>query len=346
MHGSGARNEATLYSGPEHDILLGNLGFTVMTKSQIRDTLAFPLLLRFLRNIDKTSANQLVERPLALVKPFEVSLIRHQNLLEGHIPPDIWVFEMVEAGKIIYGDNLLQLFNTDFGFDSGFRMIINRLFGLNLCVPLIARSDFNHKMDVLSVNYECTKGILGGLESLLVLLDMYRPSYSERGCLANKVVEAYPEFTDPKDVIETFKLATQLKLDPHELDRLSPISYWFKSRSLLETCLRIYNSEGITAGGVFSDVQESSFAPVARVKEMLRFVANGRFDPRSFALHDLDETATKLMLSCVFSLNPQTCGKPSTHNERLISASRYANFLRTRGQWHQITDHITCIHPI
>lgn len=346
MHGSAARNEATLYSDGEHDILLGNLGFTLITKSPTRDMLSYPLLLRFLRNIDRTCLNKLVDKPLILLKPFEVSLIPYQHLLKGRIPPDIWVFEMVKAGKIIHGDNMLQLFNTNFGLDSGFKMIINRLFGLNLCVPLIARLNFDHKIKVLAVNYECVKGILGALESLLVLLGKYRPSYFERVSLASKVVKTYPEFFDnPDDAIETFKLATQLKLNPQELDELSPVNHWFKSRLLLKTCLRIYNSQGISAKDILSDAPEFPSSLTTRVKELLSFVTNSKFDPRLFTLRNLDETATKLMLSCVFPMNPKLCGKSSKYVENLISASRYANFLHTRGEWHEITDHIRCIQP-
>jgi hypothetical protein len=346
MHGSAARNEESLYSDEEHDILLGNLGFTVITKSPTRDRLLHPLLLRFLRNIDTSYLNKIVDRPLILLKPFEVSIIPYRHLLKGRIPPDIWVFEMVKASKIIYGDNMLHLFNTNFCFDNGFKMILNRLFGLNLCVPLIVRLDFKYKINVLAVNYECVKGILAALESLLVLLGEYHPSYSERGSLASKVVNTYPEFFDnPEDAIETFKLATELKLHPQGLDRFSPVNYWFKSRLLLETCFKIYNSKGITAQGIFSNAPEPASSPTTKIKESLRFAANNTFDPRLFTLHNLDETATKLMLSCVFSLDPESCGKLSKNIEPLVSASRYANFLHTRGEWHEITDHIKCIQP-
>jgi len=346
MQGSAARNEASLFSDREGNILLGNIGFTVITKSLIRDVLSYPLLLRFLRNIDKSNLNEVIQKPLILLKPFEVSLIPYRYLSEGYVPPDIWVFEMVKAGKIVYGENVLSLFNTTFGLDAGFRMVTNRLFGLNLCLPLIARSDFDSKVKMLAVNYESVKGILAALEALLFLLGKYRPTYSERGPLASEVVEAYAEtFEETDDALETFKLASKLKLDPHGLERLSPIEYWFKSRSLLGVCLKIYNFQGNSKRYKLRNDHGARLSHVTKVKDVLKFIANGKFDPRILLpMDNVEETATRLMLSCVFSMTPRLCGKPSGV-KKLISASRYSNFLHTRGEWYEITDHLKYFRP-
>jgi hypothetical protein len=345
MHGSAARNEASLYSDDNQDILLGNLGFTVITKSPTRDRVLYLLLLRFLNNIDKSYLTKIIDKPLILLKPFEVSIMPYNQLLKGHILPDIWVFEMVKANKVIYGNNLLHLFNTNFCFNSGFKILVNRLFGLNLCLPLIARSDFKSKINVLAVNYESVKAILAALESLSVLLGEYRPSYSERGSLASKVVKSYSEFFDnPQDAIATFKLATKLKINPQGLDQISPLDYWFKSRLFLETCLKIYDSQGITAKGILSNVPLPTLSPITKIKESFQFMLNNSFDPRVFSLPNIDEMAAKLMFSCVFSLDSTDCGNFEKFNH-LISTSRYANFLHTHGEWHEITDHIKYIRP-
>ena len=344
MHGSGASGEATVYSNSEHDILLGNLGLTIVTKSLKTDGLAYPFLLRFIRNIDKSYLTEMVCKPLILVKPFELSLIPYNRLRKRSYPPDIWTFEMVKAAKILYGDDkVLQLFNTNFSYNSGFKIIINRLFGLNLCLPLIARPDFNNEVKVLIVNYECVKGILAALESLLVLMGKYCPSYSARGSLASEAVSKYSEFfNNPDDVIETFKLATELKCNPQKLSVISPVDYWFKSRLLLQKCLLIYSAQGFSIENVFTKVNKSTW-PKLKIKELYKFIINGKISLSPLADDNIENTAMRLMLSCVFSMDSHSCGKSSSNIENLLLASRYANFLHTHGEWHEIMDHVKII---
>ena len=343
IHGSVARNEGSLYSNREYDILLGNIGFTIITDSPTKDRLLLPFLLRFLRNIDTSDLRRMIDKPLILLKPFEISLISHQRLLQGDIPPDIWVYEMVNAGKIVYGENLLSLFKTHFDKYAGLKIIVNRLFGLNLCIPLILRSDFNSKINLIAVNYESVKGILAALEALLVLQDKYYPSYYERGKLIDVAVRKFADFfSNPQDTIETFKLATKLELDTMDIDEISPTIIWFQSRSILKCVLSIYSSNNINLERVYRD-RTTSKIPY-HIKEALRFLLNNRFDPRIFTIYNLDRIATNLMYSCVFSMK-QTPLVESSKYKSLICLSRYANFLHTRGQWQDITDNIIIIHP-
>lgn len=343
IHGSVARNESSLYSNRNYDILLGNIGFTIITDSPTRDRLLLPFLLRFLRNIDTSDLRRIIDKPLILLKPFEISLIPRQRLLQGDIPPDIWVFEMVNAGQIMYGENLLSLFKTDFDKDAGIKIIVNRLFGLNLCIPLILRSDFNSKINLIAVNYESIKGILAALEALLVLQDKYYPSYYERGKLIDVAVRKYADFfSNPQDAIGAFKLATKVKLDPKDIDEISPTNIWFKSRSILTSVLSIYSSKNINIESIYKD-RASSKIPY-QIKEVLCFFLNNRFDPRVFTICNLDRMATNLMFSCVFSMKQTPLVEPSKQKS-LDYLSRYANFLHTRGQWQDITDNLIIINP-
>ena len=67
IHGSASRNEASLFLDEEEDILLGNIGFTVVTKSLIQDVLSYILLSHFLRNIEKSNLSEVIQKPLILL---------------------------------------------------------------------------------------------------------------------------------------------------------------------------------------------------------------------------------------------------------------------------------------
>ncbi len=341
VHGSAARSEYTVYSDQEQDILLGNVGLLIITDSPTIDRLIYLSFSHLLRNIDKSDFTETIEKSLVLVKPFEISLVPRSYLTKGRIAPDIWAFEMVKANRVLYGENLLPLFKTEFGLDAGFRMIINRLFGLNLCLPLITRADFSSKLETLVGNYESDKGILGAFEALLTLLGEYLPSYSERANLAGQVAEAFSkDLDDPKEAATLFEQASQFKLNPQGLEALPPAEFWFKARRLLANCLRIYHSRGYTVDSYLNKPK-----PYSRIKEFYRFALQGRFEPSTLLMSNLDKTSTKLMLKCLLSVEPEDCQRPSKEVGQLISDCRYTNYLHTRGQWREITDHIKLIRP-
>ena len=346
VHGSAARNEYTVYSEQEQDILPGNIGLLIITDSPIRDRLIYGSFLRFLRNIDSSDFTQSISRRLILVKPFEISLIPRTILIKGRISPDIWVFEMVKANRVVYGEDLLSLFNTKFGLDAGIKMTIARLFGLSLCLPLIIRADFGDKLKTLAINYESVKGILGAFEALLTLLGKYPPSYSERASLAREVAEAFADdLGDPKGTAMLFKQASQFKLNPQGLETVPIVEFWFKARELLADCLKIYNSRGYTTDGYLAEQRVHS-PIISRIKEFTRFTTQGRFEPRALLMSDVEKTAVRLMVQSLFSIDDGYYEKPSGETERLLADCRYANYLHTRGEWHEITDHIKIIKPV
>ncbi len=345
VHGSAARDEYTVYSDQEQDILLGNVGLLIITDSPIRDRLAYPSFLHFLRNIDRSDFTKSIAKPLILIKPFEIALIPRTHLIRVRISSDIWVFEMVEANRVVYGENLLPLFNTKFSLDAGIKMTISRLFGLNLCLPLIIKADFGNKLETLVINYESAKGILGAFETLLILLGEYLPSYSERANLASRVAKAFAKDLEGSDeAASLFEQASQLKMNPQGLEAISPTEFWFKARRLLANCLKIYRSRGYTVDKYLDKLRSNS--PItARIKEFFRFVIQGRFEPRALLLGNVEETATKLMLQCLFSIESEDCKTMSKEASRLLSDCRYANYLHTRGEWREITDHIKMVKP-
>jgi len=345
IQGSAARNEYTVYFDQEQDILLGNIGLLIITDSPVRDKLFYPCFLHSLKHIDRSDFTQLITRPLTLIKPFEISLYPREHLVEGKVTPDIWAFEMVKAGRVLYGENLLPLFNTDFSLYAGVKMTIARLFGLNLCMPLIIKADLGNKLTTLAVNYESVKGTLGAFEALLVLLGEYLPSYSERASLASKVAKAFArDLEDPEEAAMLFEQASQFKLNPQGLETLSPTKLWFKARRLLADCLKIYHSRGYTVDG-YLDKQKPDSPFIGRIKELAKFAIQDRFEPRALLLSNVEETAVRLMLRCLFSIEPEDCQKPSGEISPLLPDCRYANYLHTRGEWREITDHIKIIKP-
>lgn len=341
MHGSAARNEITLYSDTNEEILLGNIGLTIITESPRKNALPYFMLLSRLENIDKSKLGMFLEKPLILLKPFEITLISRHKIKQ--IPPTITTFEMVKAHQILYGKDLLSQFNVLFGLEEGLRMIINRLVGLNLCLPLIARSDYNSRLKILAINYECTKGVLGALEAFLVLLGKYVPTYRERAHLVSEVVNEFSETFDDAEAREIFNQACQLKLNPNGLERFHPAEYWLKARSLLGLALHTYRSRGISLKDVFVAQHEESRFLGFNFKSFLGFAVNKAFDPRIFLVRkDFKEAIVKLVLKCVFSFKPKDYNKKSTIN-KLILNSRYANYIYTYGQWREIMDHVKTI---
>lgn len=122
------------------------------------------------------------------------------------------------------------------------------------------------------------------------------------------------------------------------------MAFWLKARSLLASCLKVYHSQGYTVESYLD--KRRSYSPVTtRIKEFLKFTIQERFEPRALLMSNLDEISTKLMLHCVFSIDPEGCKKPPKEVGQLISDCRHANYLHTRGQWHEISDHIKLIKP-
>jgi len=323
------------------NILLGNVGLMIITNAPMVDRLIYPSFLHFLRHIDRSDFGKLVEKPLILVKPFEISLVPRTHLSNGHIAPDIWAFEMVKANRVLYGENLLPLFNTDFGLEAGLKMIISRLFGLSLSLPLILKAGCDSRLNMLVVNYESIKGILGAFEALLALLGLYRPSYAERANLVGRVIEAFPnDLGDPEEAVTLFEQASRCKLNPQELEAFSPAKLWFTASRLLSSCLKIYHSRGYTV-----DHYVNKPKPHSRIRGFLGFAIQGKFEPRTLLMSNLDKISTELMLKRLLSIKPEDCQKPSKEARRLMAECRYANYLHTRGQWHEITDHIKLITP-
>ncbi|RLC61228.1 MAG: hypothetical protein DRI01_08850, partial [Chloroflexi bacterium] len=307
VHGSAARREYSVYSDQEQDILLGNVGLMIITDSPMVDRLIYPSFLRFLRHIDRSDFSKMIEKPLILVKPFEISLVPRSHLTEGRIAPDIWAFEMVKANRVIYGENLLPLFKTEFGLDAGLKMTISRLFGLNLSLPLILRADVDSRLNRLVVNYESTKGILGAFEALLTLLGSYQPSYSERANLVTQVIGAFSrDLENPEEATTLFEQASRCKLNPQELESLPPIELWFKARNLLFACLKIYYSQGYTMDSYWNKPKSHS-----RIRAFLGFAIHGKFEPRTLLMSNLAKTSTTLMLKHLLSIKPEDCQKPS-----------------------------------
>ena len=205
---------------------------------------------------------------------------------------------------------------------------------------MISKSDFRNKIERLAVNYQSIKAVLAALESLLVLLGKYRPSYSERASLTGEVAEVFfQHLSEPHEAAMLFTQAFQFKLNPQGLEELSPVDCWFKATGLLNDCLKIYHSQGYT-DSCFDTVRTS------RIKEFASFSIQGRFEPRALLISSLEQTAIRLMLRCLFSIEPEDFKKPLKKAGRLLSDCRYANYLHTRGEWCEITDHIKVVRPM
>jgi hypothetical protein len=338
VHGSAATNETSLYSDSHQDILLGNVGLTIITNSVSRDYMRYILLMRRLRNIEET-LQWTRKKPLVLLKPFEIAVIPYNDILMGRGPRDIWVYEMVNAGKVVYGKNLLHLFNPSFGIEAGFNMMINRLFSLNLSLPLLAEGDYPTKLKILTINYESTKAILGALEAFLVILGKYRPSYFERTKRIKDVIEAYPDVLDSNNARRIFSLASSSKLNPQDLDKTSPLEYWFEARELLGACLKIYNSLHPNWRKDL-EIPGGSLFPLRNLRSISRFLVNGVIDPIILFQRKSKDFAIKQMLRCVFSFKIEDAQNQTKQSEILARHSRYANYIYTNGQLCQITDAI------
>ncbi|MFC1935029.1 hypothetical protein ACFLXZ_01790 [Chloroflexota bacterium] len=332
-HGSTARKEYTLYTAADHDILLGNAGLMLVTSKPVIDGAILPFFLCYIRNAARVF-HGITGRLLTLVKPFEMTMIARSSILEKKIAPDIWSFEMVKANSVLYGENLLPLFPTGFGREAGLKMVVARMAGLSLSLPYIIREEYDTELKRIIINYESVKGILGGFETLLVIMKRYLPSYRERASLAREVAATFPGITGKVDAAAFMEQAFRFKLNPHGLAEINPGEYWRQAQQFLANCLDICQKEGYE---VSSGISETKLAH--RLRKML---LNGKPCP-DLLMHSSMQTAM-MMLDNVLSF-PSDYRSSDEAKKCRINKTRKINHLYTYGAWQEITDNIRRITP-
>lgn len=346
LAGSAARNEDTLYNDEERDILLGNIALVVVvTKTSLKEKWQFARLQKDLNGKELGGFQKGLKKQLVLTKPFELSLFNASKLNGNSVPADIWTYEMVHAGRVLYGDAAtLQEFATEFKPDAGFRILLSRLFGLNLCLPLVATDNIKKKIDVLSVNYECVKGLLAVLEALLVLSEKYQPTYAQKEQLIDNTIDVYKsQFNSPKDTRRLLHSASALKLDPRDLEKINPIELWHQTKELIFECFTIYRTQGYTLPDYLKKLTLNHHGQ-DNISEFLRFASFGKTAPKALIMKNREAKAINLMLKSVSALQRDGFSQ-RLGLQQLVNDCHRANYLHTFGEWQQIGDHTRVIRP-
>jgi hypothetical protein len=237
LGGSSSRKEETFIIQDNQVVLLGNIALIVFTQDFFSSLIGLKRVQGFLKNLPKYATPKVLEidRPLVLMKPFEISVLPERKA--HFLSPDISIFEIASNNSLLYGKDMREHLSREIPQASACKIIMNRLLGLNLCMRDLLIKDLHNPLIHSMINYESAKGVLAVVEALLVLEQKYKASYNERIAYWPTLIANRPHLRNELPCIDDCVTRASLIRSNPETGMVDPYSFWFQSRTLLLSAL-------------------------------------------------------------------------------------------------------------